>query len=283
MSKPDTPSIVLDALKALDQAGAISTANQCIALSLDESKGFVTLPSDFKTHDLEHLMAARRRARGHMQTHSIDALAQYIEQHHEEGAMVFVDSDAMAATCVLNLCADNYPGHADNLATVTLKRSAAYTALLDANNRAKPQKDAAEWLEDYAAFITCLDDGGGSIPTKTAVHALRHLKQDASRTVESKVGSLSASTSALDQVAISSSESIPTWVRFQCTPYLGLPLRSFTLRLGILTGDKPGVVLRIVNPEQHQEEMAQQLADAVRAAVPQNTATVVLGSYKRGA
>lgn len=286
MSMPDTPSIVLDALKALDQAGAISTANQCIALSLDESHGFVTLPSDFKTHDLEHLMAARRRARGHMQTHSIDALAQYIEQHHEEGAMVFVDSDAMAATCVLNLCADNYPGHADNLATVTLKRSAAYTALLDANNRIKPQKDAAEWLEDYASFITCLTDVDGElkeIPTKTAVHALRHLKQDASRTVESKVGSLSASTSALDQVAVSSSESIPTFVAFHCTPYLGLPSRSFTVRLGILTGDKPGVVLRIVNPEQHQEEMAQQLADAVRAAVPQNTATVVLGSYKRGA
>lgn len=283
MSNHDTTSIVLDALKAIDQAGAISTANQSIELSLHHSTGFVTLPSDFKTHDLEHLMASRRRARGHMQTHSIDALAQYIEQHHEKGAMVFVDSDAMAATCVLNLLAEDSAGQADNLATVTLKRSAAYTALLDANNRVKPQKDAAEWLEDYGAFIACLDDDGKEIPTKTAIHAMRHLKIDASRAVEAKVGSLSTSTSALDQVAVTSAHSIPTFLNFTCLPYLGLPYRTFVLRLGILTGDKPGVVLRIINPEQHQEEMAAQLAQAVRAAVPESTARVVLGNYRRGA
>lgn len=275
-------NFVDEALKQLNQAAAIDAANACIGKHLDNSSAFVALPNNFTTHDIEHLMQCRRRASGTMLTHSMDALADYAAQHHEEGAAVFVDANDMSATAVLNLGTPSKPGQADNLAKVKLKLTAAFSALLQANNKVKPQKDAAEWLEDYSSFISCLNDDGEAIATKHAVQALRHLKVDASRSTESKVGSLSASSSALDQVAVSSANPIPTLVHFHCTPYLGLPPRIFVARLGVLTGDKPGVVLRIINPEQHQEEMAQQMVDILRNTIAAKQAMpVLLGSYSK--
>lgn len=270
-----------EAIQHINQAAAIDAANGTITASADTVHAFVALPSDYRTHDLEHLLPQRRRARGVMQTHSIAAAADYIEAHAEQGTTVFVDAEHMAAVAVLNLGAPDAPGHADNTVKLTLKRTAAFDALLKVNGRTLAQKDAAEWLEDFAAFASCRNDGDEEIATKHAVQALRQLKIDASRTVESKVGTLSSSSSALDQVAVSSTNPIPTLVHWHCVPYLGLPPRRFVARLGILTGDKPGVVLRIINAEQHQEEMAEQLAQAVRDAIPDDAAAVVLGSYSK--
>jgi uncharacterized protein YfdQ (DUF2303 family) len=53
----------------------------------------------------------------------------------------------------------------------------------------------------------------------------------------------------------------------------------FVLRLGVRTGgDKPTITLRVQNLEQHEEEMANELADLVRSTV--KTTPVLLGTYQ---
>ena len=46
-----------------------------------------------------------------------------------------------------------------------------------------------------------------------------------------------------------------------------------------ITGDKPALVLRVVKREQHDEEMAQELAQLVRVALDGSGVPVLVGSY----
>ena len=65
-----------------------------------------------------------------MTTSSVAPFAEYVDQHKEPGAAVFVDQDAMTAVAVLNLGTPDQPGHADNIAKMVAKRMAAFAALL---------------------------------------------------------------------------------------------------------------------------------------------------------
>ncbi len=61
-----------------------------------------------------------------------------------------------------------------------------------------------------------------------------------------------------------------------------LDQRTFALRLGVLTGEAtPKVNLRISKMEEHQEQMAEELADLITAAFDDATVPVLLGSYNR--
>lgn len=122
-----------DALIALQEAQAIRDAG--IALQNSQStKDVAALPSDYTLHDLEKFLPLRRRARGTMSTAIVDSFCDYTKQHAEPGASVFVDADNMQAFSVLNLGTPDQPGHADNKARLTLKRTAAYQAMLNIAN-----------------------------------------------------------------------------------------------------------------------------------------------------
>jgi uncharacterized protein YfdQ (DUF2303 family) len=88
-----------------------------------------------------------------------------------------------------------------------------------------------------------------------------------------------ASRSAFESIQATSTEPLPTLVYFETVPYHGLASRLFVLRLGVRTGgDKPTITLRVQNLEQHEEEMANELADLVRSTVKTNP--VLLGTYQ---
>jgi uncharacterized protein YfdQ (DUF2303 family) len=85
-------------------------------------------------------------------------------------------------------------------------------------------------------------------------------------------------TTKPDTSAATSVMPLPSFLVFKCVPILGLQQRKFTLRLGILTGEaKPKLTLRVINPEQHDEEMADELANLVRGALA--SIPVHIGSY----
>ncbi|STF30642.1 CPS-53 (KpLE1) prophage protein [Escherichia coli] len=48
---------------------------------------------------------------------------------------------------------------------------------------------------------------------------------------------------------------------FKCVPFEGLKERPFKLRLSIITGDRPVLVLRIIQLEAVQEDMANEFRD----------------------
>ena len=269
-----------ETLIALQESGSINAAH-AVLIESESTNNVTALPSDFKLHDFESFLPNRRRARGMMATGNVTAFVQYTTDHMEEGANVFVDQDNMTATAVLNLGMPDLPGHADNKATLKPEKTAAYKALLmHASGAGHTQKSIAEFMEDWADNITCFA-GEGGIKTAQAIAAVRKITIEGMRKVESTEQALSASKSAFESVSASSTETLPTLILFACKPYSDIQQRTFALRLGVLTGEAtPKVNLRISKLEEHQEEMAEELAALITAefdaAIP-----VLLGSYSK--
>ena len=270
-----------DAIKELAQAEAITAAAKAVAGSFEADKAIVALPSEFTVHDLEKNLPLRRRARGIMTTSSVAPFAEYVEQHKEPGAAVFVDQDAMTAVAVLNLGTPDQPGHADNIAKMVAKRLAAFTALLQhANGGGLAQAKAAEFMEDWPGYFKFFKDAG-EITAGQAIAAVRKLTIEAMRKLEATEQQLSATRSAFESVSATSTEPLPTTIYFNCVPYHGLKERQFVLRLGVLTSSKdPAIVLRIVNKEQHDEEMAAELAVLVDSSLTASGVPVMVGKYQ---
>lgn len=264
-----------EALQELSKAQAITAAHNAIA---DTTDNIVALPSEFSLHDLEKFQQSRRRARGTMSTSNVPNFATYVEKHQEPGAIIFIQQDKMTAIAVLNLGTPDAPGHTDNRAELVPKKTAAYTALKSiATGAGYAQQKVAEFLEDWPEQIKCFNDAGAITPAK-AIAAIRKITIENLKKLESSEAQLSASKSAFESVTATSTEPLPTTIYFKTVPFHGLQTREFVLRLGILSGgDKPAVNLRIINQEQHDEDMAVELADLVKAAI--TDLPVLIGEY----
>lgn len=269
-----------EAIQALSKADAINAAVNALDSAINGGDGAAALPEDFRIHDFEGYMPTRRRARGVMTTEALGDFATYTAAHAEAGATVFVDQNAMRATAVLNLGTPEKPGHADNCARYAPPYLAAYGAMLQLNGRPLSQQDAAEFLEDWPGYWSAIHDGEAMSNPGAVIAAVRNITIEALRKAESSVGQLSASNSLIDQIkATSGANKLPTHIYFKCVPYIGFNDRMFVLRLSIHTGEKaPSLKLRIVNREQHLEELGQELAEKVRQAIG-DTLPVHLGAY----
>lgn len=267
-----------DAIEALQKGESIIAASQ----ALQAAEKMVALPSDYILHDIEHLQANRRRARGTMSTRYIAPFAGYVASHMEAGATVFVDPDSLTATAVLNLGAPGSPGHADNLVELQLKRTAAYAAMCTITNQARSQVEIAEFIEDWE-FIQCFNVE--EIKRPQAIAAIRKITIDSSRKLETSEQQISASRSAFESVQATSQEPLPTTLYFKCKPFADLTECLFVLRLSILTGDsKPKIMLRVQAAETHAEEMANELAALVESAFATKAdVPVMVGKYKKSA
>ena len=275
-----------EAIQELQIGAATYQAENAVKSAL-ESKGVAALPNHFTVHDLEKHMPTRRRARGNMATDVLDSFAAYTLEHAEDGATVFVNTEHMSATAVLNLGTPDAPLHADNTAHLSSKQTAAYNALRGiANGAGKKQADVAEFLEDWAGQVKCFA-GSDELSLPKAIAAIRKVTIETMRKLESEEQQLSASMSAFESVKASSKEALPTTIYFTCQPYKGFAERTFVLRLAVLTtGDKPAIGLRVVKQEEHVEEMAKELSDRVAKAIADadkdcvHNLPVLMGTYR---
>lgn len=266
-----------EAIEALQHAAGIANAAMAIQGAMTDD-AVVGLPNHFALHDLERYLPNRRRARGSMETSSIKDFAAYVATHHEPGASVFVSPKSMAANAVLNLGTPDAPGHADNRSQFTPRMTAAYTALSQvAQGQALEQSRVAEFLEDWGHAIECFHDSERLVIGK-AIAAVRAITIEGLRKVESTEQQLSASKSAFESVTASSKDTLPTFIYFKCVPYHEFAERTFVMRLGIRTSDKPAITLRIINREQHDEDMADELRAKVNEAITDGV-PVLVGDY----
>lgn len=271
-----------DTLTALQEHKAIESAQKALAFAHQDSNDLAALPSDYKLHNLEQYLPTRRRARGIMTTNDLESFIGYTVAHSEAGASVFIEAESMSAFAVLNLGIPNEPGHADNKAKLKLNRTAAFTALISiATGQPYKQSTVAEFLEDWPDQIKCINDAGDIAPPK-AIAAIRKLTIETMRKLESEEQALSQSRSAFESVQATSKDPIPTTILFKCQPYSDLAERTFAIRLTVQTGgDKPAITLRVVKAEQHNEEMAAELAALIIRGFEGGT-PVLVGSYTKG-
>ncbi|KMJ42614.1 hypothetical protein ABT74_06625 [Salmonella enterica subsp. enterica serovar Typhimurium] len=93
------------------------------------------LPAGTGVESLERFALERFRFRGTMTTTSIEDFVRYSKGYASatEKARCFIDADHMTARSVFNIGTLDNPGHADNAASITLKQTAPFRALLQIN------------------------------------------------------------------------------------------------------------------------------------------------------
>lgn len=141
---------------AINQIHALISAQGVNEIISKIGADAVALPENFRIHDLEKFNLNRFRFRGALSTASIDDFTRYSKDLADEGTRCFIDADNMRAVSVLNLGTIGEPGHADNTATLKLKKTAPFSALLSVNGERNSQKSLAEWIEDWPTTLWAL-------------------------------------------------------------------------------------------------------------------------------
>lgn len=255
-------------------------------INIDGGSNVVVLPESVSMQSLEKYQPARDRFRGSLKTQSLSDFSKYVERHIRAGLEIesagFIDQDAMSATVIFNLGNPDWAGHADDRATLTLKPSAAYTAVQAIVGKALSQQALAEWLEDWAPHIIATA-GDETLSIAAAISGVRKMTIKATSQRDSSVGDFSASRSAMDDIEAKSQETLPQAFMFQVVPFEGLGESTINLRLSVITGEaNPVLKLRWVGEEAQREafaiEFKQVLEREVGGFVPLTIGTFAIGN-----
>lgn len=276
-------SITEEAINALVKTEATNATNAALnaATPALAGLGIFAQHQDMKTIDLEDKLPLRRRARGSMETNFVTPFASYALEHAQPGATVFIDAEGMYAKAVLNLGSNELPGHCDNLSKVKLKRTAAYEALLRLIGTTQSQRSFAEWLEEWGILATCWEDlpaqpegeaqesTKGKLDMKACIAAIRSVTIEKIQKNESEVSNFSQNRTAAEQIALAAraEQKLPSFLLVTFKPYKELGERTFAVRVSAVTSrTDPEFRLNVLGMEAHQEEMAEEFAQAVRDA-----------------
>lgn len=257
------------AIEKIQESQAIDSANSAVLNLLSgQGNGVVALPSDFKLEALERFQPGRYRFRGAMTTPIISAFSDYAVKHCNGESACFIDEKTMAAKLIFNIGNQTKPGHCDHYAQLSLQKTAAYQALEKIINKANPQQDVAEFVEDWRELIECRGEANSDgerplIGNPPALHAIRNIKMEEKRTTTSADREFGASRGSLEEIDVASQQLPPARILFTCAPYHGLSERVFELRLSVLKQSTPAIVLRIVKQEEHNEKMLEEFKKIV--------------------
>lgn len=257
-------------------------ATQAVQHEIDKSglkANLLALPSGVKTVDLEEYQGLRNRYRFSFQTTLIKDFAVYCDEFAELGTKCFVNADGMNAKTFLDLGQKDSPLHQNHTALLTLKRTAAFKALMSINGQHLRQKEASNFIEDWADNLTVYASDDTAMSLHQAAKRLREITIEQVASRDSSVSDFGESQSAFEKVEAKNQETIPASVNFICKPYHGLGDRAFTLRVSILTGDsKPLIVFRIVKLEAQEEDMAEEFKTTVKSTFTSKDIKTFIGS-----
>lgn len=109
--------------------------------------------------------------------------------------------------------------------------------------------------------------------------AIREVTITAKKEVESRQGYFNAGRTAIEDIEAKSKLGLPSGFVFRCAPYLGISERDFFLRLSVLTGgEKPILVLRVVQMELHKEAIAEEFKALLIREIG-NAAPMTIGTF----
>ncbi|WP_200780682.1 YfdQ family protein [Klebsiella oxytoca] len=240
------------------------------------------LPQNTSVESLERYSLERFRFRGAMDTTSIDDFVRYSVGYaqEEEKARCFIDAENMLARSIFNIGTLDNPGHADNVASIKLKKTAPFRALLAINGDHLNQKQIAEWLEDWSDYLLAFDVGGNTMTIAQAAQAVRRVTIQQATQADHEDSDFSGKKSLMQSIEASSKEVMPVAFEFKCVPYEGLGERRFSLRNSLLKSSDPVFVLRIVQLEAQEEAIANEFRDLLVGKFDGKPVDTFIGNFK---
>jgi len=222
----------------------------------------IITPEGFSLSCLEKHMENRTTYRFDFSTKSIKDFGAYCKEFDMAGGKCFVNSDCMYAQSIFDLGTYEAPLHQLHKATLQLDKTAAFKSLLSLSGKHLSQKDAANFVEDWADNVVVTSKDGVVMTINQAAKQLREITIEQVAKVDSQVGDFGESMSAFEKIEAKNQELIPASIKFTCSPYHGLGMREFTVRVGIITGEqKPSISLRIIKLEAQEEDMAEEFKE----------------------
>ncbi|WP_417500770.1 DUF2303 family protein [Marinobacter sp.] len=246
----------------------------------------VALPENVKLADLEPFMNERRRYRGSMATTVLEDFIDYVAAVTEaydttsDEFPCFVNPETMSARTFFNLGDQDNPGHGDHTAHLKLKRTSTFEEVLKINGDKLEQRQLAEWMEDWVDVLAATNEHGETMPMSAAVAAIRRITIGSNAEATSEETSFSSRRSAMAEVEAKNRDQLPAFLAFTCEPYQGLSERTFTLRLNVITGEKPRIGVRIVRLETAEEEMAKELEELLRKGFEDTAVRTFVGTFQ---
>ncbi|WFF18021.1 DUF2303 family protein [Klebsiella pneumoniae] len=240
------------------------------------------LPQNTSVESLERYSLERFRFRGTMDTTSIDDFVRYSVGYAQEDdkARCFIDADNMLARSIFNIGTLDNPGHADNVASIKLKKTAPFRALLAINGDHLNQKQIAEWLEDWSDYLLAFDASGNTMAIAQAAQAVRRVTIQQATQADHEDSDFSGKKSLMQSIEASSKEVMPVAFEFKCVPYEGLGERRFSLRNSLLKSSDPVFVLRIVQLEAQEEAIANEFRDLLVGKFDGKPVDTFIGNFK---
>ncbi|HED4042698.1 TPA: DUF2303 family protein [Klebsiella variicola subsp. variicola] len=240
------------------------------------------LPAGTGIESLERFSSERFRFRGAMETTSIDDFVRYSSGYAKENekARCFIDADNMLARSIFNIGTLDNPGHADNVASIKLKKTAPFRALLSINGDHLNQKQIAEWLEDWSDYLIAFDADGNTMKIAQAAQAVRRITIQQTNASDHEDGDFSGKKSLMQSIEASSKDVMPVAFEFKCVPYEGLGERAFSLRNSLLKSNDPVFVLRIVQLEAQEEAIANEFRDLLIGKFDGKPVEAFIGTFK---
>lgn len=233
----------------------------------------VAVNDNYKVLDLEKYQDGRNRARGVLNTPSLEDFKSFVISDQSGNAPVFVDHKNVSATAVLNYSEELHAqGHCDHLAILKLEPTVVWSKLQNLKDRKLSQRDFAVFVEDWVSVLEITDADGNVIGGAQALAAIRNMSISASVNTESKVSNLSESRSRFEQVeARSKEEFTPAYFKIHDSAYFGLDERLIVLRLVTNTsGETPAFSVQIVKEELLLDEIIQEFKTKVIDLLPEN-------------
>ncbi|MBY6032159.1 YfdQ family protein [Marinobacter daepoensis] len=246
----------------------------------------IALPESVKVADLEQYLEHRRRYRGTMSTNLIAEFVEFVTstiQGYNDLTInnfpCFINPQAMRAIAFFNLGDVDSPGHGDHQAKLSLLKTEAFQELLGINGKRFEQRQMAEWLEDWIDHIEAIAEDGAILPLSTAVSAIRRITIGTTAETTREEQTFGTRQSAMAEVEAKHKDQLPAFLKFTCEPYQGLQERTFTVRLSLITGEKPQISARIVRLETAQEEMAKELEEKLRSGFEDSEVRTFVGEF----
>ncbi|MDG9891239.1 DUF2303 family protein [Pseudomonas juntendi] len=237
------------------------------------------VPQNFNVVDLERYQAGRNRFRGTYATHSLADYSAYVVERSVPSARGFIDQDNMSCIVLFNIGTAEEPGHADDLAVLRLKASAAFAAVQAVCGQSLVQKAMSDWIEDWNQHLSATDENGQTMSIAKAIAAVRTITVKASSESDHAVGETRASRSTMDQIEASSKETLPAWLDFRVIPFEGLGEQVIRLRVSVITGgSQPVLKLRWIGEEAQREDIAQEFKSVLHSKVS-TAAKLCLGTF----
>lgn len=223
----------IESLKELTEAASATK------LLSDRDFDVVAKPKEYELVRLEQFKPEPDFFRAHFKTSNLLEFTAYTNKNATEHTQVFIEPAESQAITILDMGSPSYPEWGKHRASVTLKKTPAYAALLEFSNAEVGQQDVIDFFEDWFDHINFYDGEGEPADFRKTINALRKVKVSATANAEQTVGNFAGERSLLETVEVKSgNDRLPVSFTFSAEPYDDFGTTVFNCQLRAIINEK---------------------------------------------